>query len=112
MPQQQIVYRYYRADADHDISTDPFRFSIDDGVTWTDPSAATYIPTGSLPPKPAADDAANPPETGLTGYWFRVLTGPAQPLPLALGLNKVIGWATDSPETPRFSWETYVASTE
>lgn len=112
MPQKQEVYWYYRADATtgQDISGDPFRFSIDGGVTWTDPAAAVYIPTGSLPPKVAAVDAADPLDEGMTGFWWRILSGPGQPLPLALGLNDVIGWATDSPETPRFHWETYVDS--
>lgn len=107
MPQQQIVYWYLRADADHDISTDVIALSIDGGTTWAT-SGVTYIPTGSLPPRPAAVDAANPPAAGLVGYWFRVLTGPGQTLPLNRGNNTIIGRVTDNPETPWFSWAVYV----
>lgn len=103
MPQAGKTYRYFRADADHDISNDPFAFSIDGGNTWIT-STVTYIATGSLPPRPAAVDAGNPPAAGLTGYWWRVQTGPGNPMPLQLGRNVVRGKATDNPEEPHWAW--------
>jgi hypothetical protein len=50
----------------------------------------------------------NPAAAGFTGYWFRVLTGPGQTLPLTRGQNTIIGRVTDSPEVPWFSWSVYV----
>lgn len=114
MPQAGKVYRYFRADADHDISGDPFQFAIDGGTTWTLAGAALYVPTGSLPPRPAAVEAdpLNAPLPGLTGYWWRVFTGPGQTLPLAVGRTVVRGRATDNPEEPHFFWTVDVSRYE
>ncbi len=111
MPQAGTVYRYLRVDADHDVSADTFALSLDGGLTWIT-SGITYIPAASLPPGPAAVHAANPPSAGFAGYWWRVLSGPGQPLPLATGVNEVQGRLTDSPEIPMFEWRIYVNTWE
>jgi hypothetical protein len=97
--QAGTILRYFRADADKDISGDVFQFSTDE-VTWV---TGNYVPTGSLPPRAAAVHAANPPPTGLVGYWFSVLTGPTG-LALVRGNARMYGKAADSPETPHFGW--------
>lgn len=106
--QAGTVNRYFRADADKDISADVFSMSLDE-LTWT---PATYIATASLPPSVAAVDAARAPGSGRVGYWFVVLTGPATPLPLLRGTNVVHGRCVDSPETPHFGWTVYVGASE
>lgn len=107
MAQQGIIYRYLRADADHDVSADPFALSLD-GITWVT-AGVTFIAVGALPPRPAAVHAANPPDAGMTGYWWRTLTGPTTSFPLNTGRNIIHGRATDSPEEPHFAWTVTVA---
>jgi hypothetical protein len=94
------INRYFRALADKDISGDVFEFSLDE-VTWV---TGTYVPVGSLPPRPAAVHAANPAPAGFTGYWFSVLTGPGSSLALQRGNETLYGRVTDSPELPHFGW--------
>jgi hypothetical protein len=112
MPAQAgTVYRYFRADADHDISGDPIALSLDGGTTWIT-TGVDYIAPGALPPGPAAVNAGTPPKAGFAGYWWRVLTGPTTSFPLARGLNAVVGKLTDSPEVPHFGWRVTVDATE
>lgn len=100
--QAGTIYRYLRADADHDISGDVLGLSLDKGVTWVT-AGIDYIATEDLPPGPAAIDAAKPPPAGLTGYWWRILTGPDD-FALTLGQNVIRGELADNPETPHFAW--------
>jgi hypothetical protein len=91
---------YFRTLADKDISADPFSFSLDE-TTWV---SGTYVPVGSLPPKPAAVHAANPVPTGFTAYWWSVLTGPTTQLAVQRGEEQMFGRATDNPDSPHFGW--------
>ena len=95
------INRYFRTLADKDISGDVFEFSLDE-TAWV---TGTYVPVGSLPPRPAAVHAANPAPAGFTGYWFSILTGPGTSLILQRGGQRVYGRATDSPELPHFGWD-------
>jgi hypothetical protein len=100
------ITRYFRTLADKDISGDVFEFSLDE-TTWV---TGTYVPVGSLPPRPAAIHAANPAPTGFTGYWFSVLTGPGTSFAaLQRGEATMFGRATDSPELPHFGWHLTVS---
>jgi hypothetical protein len=99
-PQQGKINRYFRVLSDKDLSGDVFEFSLDE-VSWF---TGTYVPVGSLPPRPAAIHTANPAPTGYTGYWWSVLTGPGTSLLLNRGPAKIFGRATDSPELPHFGW--------
>jgi hypothetical protein len=108
--QNGIVYRYFRVDADKDVSGDTLALSLDSGVTWI--AGATYIASGSLPPSVAAVNSASPPAAGRTGYWWQILSGPGQLLPLATGRNVVRGRLTDSPEVPHFAWTVNVGNYE
>lgn len=105
--QAQTVYRYFRAEADHDISGDVFQLSPDNGVTW---QTGTYIAPGDWPASVVAEDAADPVEGGLTGYWYRMLTGPGltPAFPMNLGTNVILGRCTDNPEIPHFHWRVTV----
>lgn len=97
-------YWYLRVDTDHDISADGVKFSLTK-TTW--PVTGTFIPVGSLPPRPAAVHAANPPAAGLTGYWWRILTGPGLTttgLALTVPSTTVYAQITDSPEVPVVHW--------
>jgi hypothetical protein len=103
--QAETVYRYFRADADHDISGELVEISADE-LTW---HSATYIATGSLPPQVADVDAANPVPKNLTGYWWRVFVGPTGAFNIDRGSNEVFGRLTDNPELPHFGWIVLVA---
>lgn len=110
--QAGVVYRYLRADADHDISADLFEVTMTaDENNW---HAATYIAPGSWPASVIAVQAnvKYAAKAGLTGYWYRILTGPGQTYPLKLGVNNLRGRATDTPESPHFGWSIRVAATE
>jgi hypothetical protein len=100
--QAGIVYRYFRVDADHDVSADPLKLSLD-RTTWIT-SGIDYVAPVDYPPSVIAANTTRPPRSGLTGYWWRALTGPAQTLPLTLGRNIVFGDLTDTPEEPRLAW--------
>lgn len=103
--QKGDVYRYFRADADKDISGDDFALSADNGVTW---HPGLYIAPADWPDVVIAVEAdpKNAPEPGLTGYWYRVFTGPglSTAFPLNLGSNLVRGKCVDNPEIPWFAW--------
>ena len=103
--QAGTVYRYFRADADHDLSAETFEISIDE-LAWF---PATFIATGSLPPNVAAVNTQNPVQNGLTGYWWRVLIGPAGAFNIDRANNEVYGRLTDTPEVPHFGWTVPVA---
>lgn len=101
---QSGEYYYLRVDADHDISADVVKFSLTK-TTW--PVTGTPIAVGALPPRPAAVHAANPPATGLTGYWWRILTGPGLTttgLALTVPKTRIYAQITDSPEVPVMHW--------
>jgi hypothetical protein len=104
--QAGIVFRYFRIDASHDVSGDVLALSLD-GVTFS-ATGVTYIAPGAYPASVTAANSSKPPASGFTGYWWRVLTGPGQPLALQRGSNIVYGQLTDSPEVPRFSWRVSV----
>lgn len=106
--QQGIVYRYFRVDADHDVSGDTLELSLDQ-TTWSS-TGVVYIAPGNYPPAVTAANTATPARAGLVGYWWRALTGPGQTLPLQRGTVRVYGRLTDSPEVPWFSWKLYVAN--
>jgi len=106
--QQGIIYRFFRVDADHDVSTDALALSLD-GVTFST-AGVTYIAPGAYPASVTAANSSKPPAAGFTGYWWRVLTGPGQTLPLQRGSQTVYGQLTDSPEVPRFAWRVSVDS--
>lgn len=105
--QAETVYRYFRADADHDISAELFEISPDE-LGWF---PATFIATNSLPPPVLKIHNDNPVKagSGLTGYWWRVFVGPTGAFNLARGSNEVYGRLTDSPELPHFGWTVLVA---
>lgn len=109
--QAGIVYRYFRAEADQDISGTAFQLSADDGATW---KTATYIAPGNWPPSVVAADAAKAVPGGRTGYWYRVLTGPGitTAFPMNLGTNLILGHCTDNPEVPQFFWRISVGVNE
>lgn len=98
--QAGIVYRCFPLDATHDISADPMEASIDD-TTWV---ALDYVEPVDYPPEIIAENTARPVAAGFTRYWWRALTGPAQTLPLAIGVNVIYGRLTDNPEIPHFAW--------
>lgn len=104
--QSGTVYRYVRADADHDISGDTFECSLDD-ETWT---AVTYVAQADWPPSVIKADADNPSTT--IGHWWRLLTGPATPFPFQRGYNVLLGHCVDSPEMPDFAWRIVVGPHE
>lgn len=104
--QAGTVYWYVRTDADHDISADQLQLSLDE-VDWS--TTGTFIAVDDWPPSVAAKDATCPAAAGLTGYWWRLLTGPAN-LALNRGYNRLYGRITDNPETPHFSWILDVAA--
>jgi len=106
--QAGTVNRYFRADADKDISGDVVELSLDE-LAW---SAAAYIATAALPPSIAAVDAATPPPSGRVGYWYVVLTGPSTPFAMLRGTNIVHGRCIDNPEMPHFGWTVYVGASE
>lgn len=101
--QAGTVYRYFRVDADHDVSADQLDLSLDGGTTWIT-SGIEYIPPADLPASCTAKDSTDPPARGYIGHWFRVLTGPGQTLPMRRGTNLVRGRLTDTPEIPYFTW--------
>lgn len=109
--QQGMIYRYVRADADHDVSGDPLTLSLDGGTTWIT-TGVTYIATASLPAAVAAVNTARTPPAGMVGYWWRILTGPGTSFPLNRGPNTVTGRLTDNPETPYFAWRIVVDPAE
>jgi hypothetical protein len=97
-------YYYLRVDADHDISGDVVKFSLTK-TAW--PVTGTFVAVGSLPARPAAVHAANPAAAGLTGYWFRILTGPGLTttgLALTVPSTRIYAQITDSPEVPVMHW--------
>jgi hypothetical protein len=100
--QQGIVYRYFRVDADHDVSTDTLELGLSE-TAWSS-TGVVYVAPDDYPPSVLAANAAKPSPTGFTGYWWRAMTGPAQTLPLQRGRNRVFGRLTDTPEAPHFSW--------
>ena len=105
--QSGIIFRYFRIDCDHNVSSDPLALSIDNGVTWTT-SGVTYVAPGSWPPSVINANTSNPVPGAMTGYWWRTLTGPATPFPLQSGNNTLLGKLTDSPEEPHMAWRVYV----
>jgi hypothetical protein len=101
---QSQEYYYLRVDASSDISGDVVKFSLTK-TAW--PVTGTYIPVGSLPPRPAAVHAANPAAAGLTGYWWRILTGPGLTttgLALTVPTTRIYAQITDTPEVPVMHW--------
>lgn len=108
--QSGTVYRYLRVDADHDVSTDVLELSFDAGTTWSS-AGIGFIAHDDWPPGVATVDAGNPPPTGLTGYWWRFLSGPDD-VALEIGPNHVLGRVTDSPEIPHFGWTVQVGRNE
>jgi hypothetical protein len=101
---QSGEYYYLRVDADHDISGDAVKFSLTK-TAW--PVTGTYTPVGSLPARPAAVHAANPAAAGMTGYWWRILTGPGLTttgLALTVPSTRIYAQITDSPEVPVMHW--------
>lgn len=96
------VYRYFRVDADHNVSNDVLELSLD-AVTWTS-VGVTFVAQVDWPPAVAADVVNNPPATGLAAYWWRAMSGPGQTLPLTTGLVTVRGRLHDVPELPWFAW--------
>ena len=110
MAQAGIVYRYFPILADHDVSADVLAVSLD-GVTWTS-AGVNYVAPNSWPPSVTAAAEADPPPAGFSSYWWQVLTGPGQTLPLATGRNVVYGMLTDNPEIPHFGWVIQVGAYE
>lgn len=111
MLQQGTVYRYLRADASKDVSSDVLELSLDGGVTWA-ATGVTYIAPEDRPPEVTAADAAQPAAAGFTGYWWRILTGPDGDWPLKTGVTTLRGRLTDSPEIPHFAWLIRVNETD
>lgn len=109
--QAGTVYRYFRADCDHDISGDNFELSLNTETGWFS-IGVEYIAPIDLPASCVARDAADPPDDGFAGYWWRVMTGPGTPLPLQRGKNTVYGRLTDNTEIPHFSWDVFVGVDE
>lgn len=103
MPQGGIVYRYFCAFADHDISADPFALSIDAGDTWVS-AGVVLVAVADLPPAVAAVNASTTPPAGCQPFWYRALTGPGTAFPMPFSSNAVLGHAGDDPETPQFGW--------
>lgn len=110
MPQAGTVYRYLRVDADHDVSSDTLELSFDGGATWVSAGVA-FIAEGSWPASVSAANTAAPAAAGLTGYWWRFLSGPDD-IALEIGPNRVLGRVTDSPEIPHFGWTVQVGRNE
>ena len=96
------TYRHFRVDADQDISADPVSFGLDK-LSW--PATGTFVPTNSLPARVAAVDAANPPQSGLTGYWFRIEVGPGQAIQPYVGINTFFAQINASPQLPILRWQ-------
>lgn len=101
--QASTIYRGLRVDASHDVSGDQLELSIDGGATWN-ATGVTAVATADRTPEMVAADAATPPAAGLTGYWWKVLTGPGTPYPLPTGTARVRGRLTDTPEIVRLAW--------
>lgn len=98
MSANDVQYRYFAVDSDHDISAATLSLSLDN-VSFV---AATYSPTTP----PAATYLSVP--SGLTRYWWVMLLGPGQPLVPYSGQNTVTGILTDLPELLHPTWSIYV----
>lgn len=97
-PYPGTVYRYFSIDADHDISADTLNLGLTAATVTT---AAAYVPV------PSAGLLAAPPAVakGYTRYWWRLLMGTGQTLPLYSGPNIVLGILTETPEEDPHKWE-------
>lgn len=99
---QDLAYRHFRVDADQDISGDTVKFGLD-AVSW--PATGTFVASNALPPRVAAVDAANTPQAGLTGYWFRIEIGPGQAVQPYVGINMIFAQVSAAPQTKILAWQ-------
>jgi hypothetical protein len=99
--QAGTFYRYFRVDADHDISTAELELSTDK-AHWSS-TGVEYVALADLPARPAAITREEPPADGMGAYWFRRMTGPDD-LPIPTGMTTVYGRLVDADQTPRFAW--------
>lgn len=99
--QQGSVYRYFRVDSDHDISSATLELCLDK-TSW-DSTGVEYVAPADLPARPAAVTDDEPPAPGMQVHWFRRMTGPGG-MAVPSGMVTVYGRLTDTVQTPRFAW--------
>lgn len=90
---------FFSIDCDHDISASPLHLSLDGGTSFT--LAASYVAA------PSPRQLAEPPRVaaGFTRYWWTVLAGVGQQLPLSCGPNVFYGQLVDNPAVEPHAWQ-------
>lgn len=93
-------------DCDKDVSGDTLIVTVDPTqpeVSWV--TAVANTPSAAIVAEKLAE---KPITTGFTRYWWRFYSGSnTGQVPLQLGMNKVHGKLTDTPQIPYQRWNVY-----